>query len=213
MIESLEAFALGSQFPFTLILEDPAGHSFIEPLTTGAFQSDPQLTITYFERTLEQLHSMGYYEDQNENSDAAQDVSGALETKNKKKEESTNIKKTYAQIQINEKALPNQLRISGWDLNKSVEENLATVVSCKSKVLNNEEDLTLRFAVQCPNCLRNGFNNMCEIEIPGFRKCMIMAFVCDGCGSRSTDVKPMGAYGANGKKMDTSCVLPGGSQS
>lgn len=37
-------------------------------------------------------------------------------------------------------------------------------------------------------------------SLPGFRTCILMAFGCLGCGTRSNEVKASGAYGDKAKK-------------
>nr|SVE80747.1 EOG090X06TU [Daphnia magna] len=48
--------------PFTLIIDDPSGNSFVENL--NAPHVDPALTITHFERNKEQDHLVGIYEEE-----------------------------------------------------------------------------------------------------------------------------------------------------
>lgn len=197
-----------SQLPFTFVLEDPAGHSFIEPYATAVAGHDPQLVTTHFERTLKQLHDMGYY-----GAEESPDAEG-VETESKQTLQSRTVADSHS-AHIDTKQLPNQLRLAGWDLGLSVEENVARL-SANSKCAmardekpfgssaERDDDLALRFDVICPHCGKNGSNEMCQIMIPGFRQCLIMAFVCAYCGSRSNEVKPMGAYGAKAKRWTLS---------
>lgn len=56
-MDSLRAFADGKTFPFTIVLRDPLGNSFISaPL--GSFlppESDEKLTILDFERNYDEV--------------------------------------------------------------------------------------------------------------------------------------------------------------
>nr|XP_027193611.1 zinc finger protein ZPR1 homolog [Dermatophagoides pteronyssinus] len=49
---------------------------------------------------------------------------------------------------------------------------------------------------------------MMEIDIPGFRKCLIMSFLCDHCGYKSNEVKPTAQYGDKGAKwtLNVTCI-------
>lgn len=81
-------------------------------------------------------------------------------------------------------------------------------------VLDNSNDdddldvLNLSFKVDCPHCGQAGNNEMCQIDIPGFRKCIIMAFNCSGCGSRSNEVKAMGTFGSKGRRWTLKVTAP-----
>ncbi|XP_053992793.1 zinc finger protein ZPR1 homolog [Hylaeus volcanicus] len=105
--------------------------------------------------------------------------------------------------QLDLEHLPKQIQMEGWDLSKSVEENIQTFSRSGTAENNDGADdtkMAVHFSVDCPHCGHLGHNDMCEITIPGFRKCIIMAFVCDSCGSRSNEVKPTGAYSDKGRK-------------
>ncbi|KAK1442182.1 zinc finger protein [Babesia gibsoni] len=58
----------------------------------------------------------------------------------------------------------------------------------------------LSFVVDCPNCGNEGKNKICEVLVPGFGECVIMAFTCDFCGAKSNEIKPGGGYKDHGKK-------------
>lgn len=98
--------------------------------------------------------------------------------------------------------LPNQLISKGWDLGISIEENISRIrkEQDSNEHQNNINLEGISFDVDCPNCGKQGVNEMCEIDIPGFQHCMIMAFNCMNCGSRNNEVKAMSAYGEKAKK-------------
>ncbi|KAK2197317.1 bifunctional Zinc finger [Babesia duncani] len=56
------------------------------------------------------------------------------------------------------------------------------------------------FFVDCPHCGNQGKNKICEVVVPGFGKCVIMAFTCEICGAKSNEIKPGGGYKDYGKK-------------
>lgn len=62
------------------------------------------------------------------------------------------------------------------------------------------ESGTMEFEVPCHVCGRNGVNRMCTCTIPYFKEIIIMAFTCNACGARSTDVKVGGGFSEKAKK-------------
>lgn len=218
VIAKLETYASGSDLPFTFILDDPAGNSFIEPYSSGIGKRDPQIDITHFERTTEQLHSMGFYGADEAVAEATENGC-TLSEEDKMQTElhakaRPEIRRPATSSHIDTTQLPHRLSVAGWDLGLSVEENVARLAvknsatgaapvnsSSDTKQEDNcDDDIPLQFNVQCPHCGKDGVNEMCQITIPGFRKCLIMAFICNYCGSRSNEVKPMGAYGEKAKR-------------
>lgn len=185
VIQTLKDMAKGKGFPFELILDDPSGNSHIEILGISIAE-DSQLKVSYYERTKEQLNGMGFY--------AEGEIPQELTQQQQQQQKPSDHHKTAA---ISMDALPEKtLMAHGWDLSKSVEENIAAQAKT-----GDDEPEGISFQVGCPHCGRPGSQECCEIDIPGFRKCMIMAFKCEYCGSRSNEVKPMGAYGDQARKF------------
>ena len=81
-IQKLTDTLNGDKFPFELILDDPSGNSFIE--NPYAPQTDPNIKVSYFERTKEMAEQMGF---SLENQKLEQNQN------NKKKDEKTEQKK------------------------------------------------------------------------------------------------------------------------
>ncbi|KAG9397117.1 ZPR1 zinc-finger domain [Carpediemonas membranifera] len=52
----------------------------------------------------------------------------------------------------------------------------------------------------CPSCQTNGVNRMCITSIPHFKEVIIMAFKCDHCGFKSTEVKCGGEIADHGTR-------------
>ncbi|EPR63995.1 ZPR1 zinc finger domain-containing protein [Toxoplasma gondii GAB2-2007-GAL-DOM2] len=179
--------------PWTLILDDPSGNSYIEALpeekraSTGAKmpananpedfaaveggrERDFQLFVKHYERTKEQLHGMGFYEAQNEEKEGA-DIPAALREGSK----------------------PHV-----WDLSKPLPEGDAS--PAEGREGEEKEDYLFSLPVSCPHCGTEGSNNVCEIDVPGFRRCLIFSFLCQSCGGRHSEIKAAGAFGAVGRK-------------
>jgi len=56
-------------------------------------------------------------------------------------------------------------------------------------------------AAQCTSCgYEDAKQRFCEVDIPGFRRCLIMAFTCVRCGFKDSEVKPSGDIGDQGKR-------------
>lgn len=69
--------------------------------------------------------------------------------------------------------------------------------------LDDNEDVGkegFAFLVDCPNCGNEGHNKICEVLVPGFGECVIMAFTCEVCGAKSNEIKPGGGYKDHGKR-------------
>ena len=58
------------------------------------------------------------------------------------------------------------------------------------------ERSVLNFPQPCPQCFREGNVKMCQATIPFFKEIIIMAFVCDSCGFKSTEIKQGGGISA-----------------
>jgi len=157
------------------VLDDPAGNSFIESIGT----SDTRLSKTLYERTREQLQEMGY------NVPQANDTHTAA---------------TAAPPPPKHGAdLPDHLRAANWDFSKSIEDNIDKRRE-EEESGNIGRDEALFFEVDCHHCGTKGRQDMCAIDIPGFRECLVMAFNCPHCGVRNNEVKAAGAIGDKARR-------------
>ncbi|KAL8274954.1 hypothetical protein Esti_001154 [Eimeria stiedai] len=62
------------------------------------------------------------------------------------------------------------------------------------------KDEALLLPVECPHCGTSTTNKVCQVDIPGFRECLIFAFSCPSCGAKNSEIKAAGAYGAAGRR-------------
>ncbi|TRY52887.1 ZPR1-type Zinc finger containing protein [Cryptosporidium tyzzeri] len=177
IINNLKGYLEGKGLPFTIKLDDPSGNSFIQnPIAPLV---DHNMKRKLYDRTKEQLEEMGYYGVQNLKDDESQRISTY-----QPKKDNSNV--TFSKgADIPEHLIPHYI-----DLNKSIED--------QGELGSNED--RIKFDVPCPNCGNNGESDVCEIDIPGFRRCLIMAFVCNFCGIKTNELKPSGAYGELAKK-------------
>ena len=57
------------------------------------------------------------------------------------------------------------------------------------------------FPSPCPGCFTPGEVRMCQATIPFFKEIIIMAFSCDVCGHKSTEIKQGGGISAKASKI------------
>lgn len=72
------------------------------------------------------------------------------------------------------------------------------------QVLGDEEDVNksvMRFMTDCYSCGSQGFTQMCISSIPFFKEIIIMAFSCDKCGYKSTEIKTGGGIGPKARRI------------
>jgi zinc finger protein len=70
---------------------------------------------------------------------------------------------------------------------------------------NIGEDASIQFDVECHNCHHEGYMRMCTCSIPYFKEIIIMAFTCENCLTRSTEVKVGGAMSDKATKYTITC--------
>ena len=190
LIEKLSEVLEGKKFPFQFIMDDPSGNSFIE--NPYAPQSDPNIKVTYFDRTKEMIESMGYsYENQLEEMGKEKD----------KKEEINN----------NNSNKSNQVHPSYYDKKKDF-----TVYKTNSEISNKIIDFTkgidekdseeldkysMSFPTKCFVCGEDGFMRSCLCTIPYFKEIIIYCFKCEKCGYKTTEVKGGGGISEKGQKI------------
>jgi zinc finger protein len=59
----------------------------------------------------------------------------------------------------------------------------------------------LRISTECPACGKMGENRIHETNIPHFRDILLIAFTCEHCGFKSTEVKPSGHCAEKGQRI------------
>jgi zinc finger protein len=59
----------------------------------------------------------------------------------------------------------------------------------------------MRFPTPCSNCEGMGAVQMCTSSIPFFKEIIIMAFICDHCGYRNSEIKEGGGISDKAKKI------------
>jgi zinc finger protein len=59
----------------------------------------------------------------------------------------------------------------------------------------------LQFPATCPMCKAPGLQKMLDVKIPFFKEAIVMAFVCDECGFKNSEIKSGGAIAAKGRRL------------
>jgi zinc finger protein len=164
-----------SAFPFHIVIDDPAGNSFVE--NPNAPTADPNLHVKYYSRTAEQDAALGlapesgtYKDDKESNFTALMGKDGG----------------GFGQL----KATP-------------VEDGEAAVTSRTAGDVS-EADLDSGVVViptPCPHCFRDGESRTALTSIPHFKEVLIMAFTCKECGFRTNEVKGGGGVPTYGSEV------------
>ena len=66
----------------------------------------------------------------------------------------------------------------------------------------------MTFPSPCPSCFHPGMVKMCQATIPFFKEIIIMAYTCDVCGHRSSEIKQGGGISAKATKITFSVQQP-----
>ncbi|GIX66308.1 zinc finger protein [Babesia caballi] len=91
-----------------------------------------------------------------------------------------------------------QLKTMGYAVKDDFKKELDLTAPLDEATDVGQEGLSI--AADCPNCGCEGLNKICEVLVPGFGPCVIMAFTCDTCGAKSNEIKPGGGYKDRAKR-------------
>lgn len=164
-----------SAFPFHIVINDPAGNSFVE--NPMAPTTDPNLHVKYYNRTPEQDKSLGLEPETGVFKDDADSNFQALMGKNS----------------------------GGFGLVKASTAASADVPSMTTADFNNNDmDMDSGVVViptPCPHCFKEGESRTALTSIPHFKEVLIMAFNCKECGFRTNEVKGGGGVPTFGSEV------------
>ena len=190
----------GDKFPFELILDDPSGNSFIE--NPYAPQTDPNIKVSYFDRTKEMAEAMGF---SLENQKLEQN-----EIKEEKKEDKKEEKKGEKK---EEKINNAQVKMSYYNkkkdftVYKSNDKYSKMIIDFSEGIDDNNSDIdnkVIQFPTSCYCCNAPGVLRDCVCSIPYFKEIIISCFKCDNCGYKTTEVKGGGGISEKGTKYTLS---------
>ncbi|KAL5811839.1 hypothetical protein ACOSQ3_026789 [Xanthoceras sorbifolium] len=176
----LRACASGDS-PFTFILDDPAGNSFIE--NPYAPSPDPLLSIKFYERTPEQQALLGYLVDPSqlrESGDRASTEEASSASGQVKREPHGSVGAAAGHRAI-------------------AQSNSAEIADSLFRYSAPEEVMT--FPSTCGTCSAKCETRMFVTRIPYFQEVIVMASTCDACGYRNSELKPGGRVPEKGKKI------------
>ncbi|KAK2984081.1 hypothetical protein RJ640_028545 [Escallonia rubra] len=163
---------------FIFILDDPAGHGFIE--NPFAPSPDPSLKIKSYERTPEQQDLLGYVVGPSHLREEA--TTGGM----------NNVSDQITREQYGTVGAPAGRRVIAQGNSKKISDALFRYSA-------PEEVIT--FPSTCGACAARCETRMFATNIPYFQEVIVMASSCDGCGYRNSELKPGGCIPAKGKKV------------
>lgn len=172
----LRSYAAGES-PFTFILDDPAGNSFVD--NPFAPSSDPLLTIRFYERTREQQEALGFLADPSE---------ALAEENDLRAVERRNIPHGSVGAVAGRRAI--------------AQANPDQVAAALCRYSAPEEVDTLPST--CGACAAACVTRFFATKIPYFREVIVMATTCDLCGYRNSELKAGGEIPRKGKKITLS---------
>lgn len=156
---------------FVIILDDPAGNSFIE--NPHSPNVDPKLKREFYFRSATQDMSLGLQP----STEALKD--GKIDDANPAhKNVASGATKSSHSIEI---------EIAKKKKEEDSEENIG-----------RQEAIT--FPTECPHCGKQSQTDMCVTDIPHFKEVIIMSLVCEHCGYKSNEVKGGGGIPVFGTK-------------
>ena len=192
VIMELRQMASGDKAPFTVFVDDISGNSFIE--NPFAPSPDPFLKKTEYRRTVEQDLSLGLKEETAGRSD---EIKGQDDTGyDMLLEKATAARATHSE----ENGGDSTSDRSGTDGKK---------MKNTSNILEGDGEGTAKFGdgdsaalpTPCPNCNKIGEMRTAVTSIPHFKEILIMAFTCEHCGLRQSEVKGGGVVPTYGSEV------------
>ncbi|KAK3433754.1 zinc finger protein ZPR1 [Eucalyptus grandis] len=181
----LKACASGDS-PFTFILDDPAGNSFIENLFAPS--PDPSLTIKFYERTPEQQALLGYLVDPAQ----CREVGDGVTTE-----------QMQSVVPEPGRREPHGAVGAAAAHHAIAQSNSADIAEVMFRYSAPEEVMT--FPSTCGTCAAGCETRMFVTNIPYFQEVIVMASTCDACGYRNSELKPGGRIPEKGKQISL-CV-------
>lgn len=185
-LAKLKHYAAG-QMPFTFVLTDPAGNSFIENPYAPA--SDPLLSVHFYDRSPEEQEALGFLVDTSGSGQAYIDTG--------KEDDEFEEKHRYfpAGTEKFSHGAVGALQAQGAIAQGNSEE----VAAALFKYSAPEEVMT--FPSTCGACTAKCETRMFSTNIPYFKEVIVMASSCDICGYRNSELKPGGSIPAKGKRV------------
>ncbi|KAG0056743.1 nucleolar zinc-finger protein [Gryganskiella cystojenkinii] len=173
---------MDNKTPFTIILDDPAGNSYIESLS--APDLDDKLDLSVYMRTRAQERAMGLSVPEEVEAGEVTEITPVPMPKDQKE--------AHAQRQLWEAG------ITEADLEKERAEKKAAAGGVD---VPEELPEILSFPANCSSCGTPGDTKMHILDIPHFKEMIIMSTVCEHCGYKSNEVKAGGPVSEKGRRI------------
>ncbi|KAF9994163.1 nucleolar zinc-finger protein [Entomortierella chlamydospora] len=189
IIKKLQEF-IENKAPFTIILDDPAGNSYIESL--DAPKLDDKLELSVYMRTRAQERAMGLSVPDEDEAEKTEEAAAPVPMPRDQQIE-------HAQKQLWEAGLTEA------DLEKEREAKRQAAIEAgedPDKAVEEEElPEVLSFPANCSSCNAPSDTKMHILDIPHFKEVIIMSTTCDECGYKSNEVKAGGPVSEFGKRI------------
>ncbi|CAN0311607.1 unnamed protein product, partial [Ectocarpus sp. 8 AP-2014] len=169
---------MDSELPFTMVVDDPSGNSFVE--NPSAPNKDPALKTSHFTRTAQQDMSLGLQPSNEALAAGTVDASSAARPAPREMEGTAAL----------------MARIMSKSVGASEGDGKAGEEKEEGGSFMRRE--AVRLPDCCPACGAPGHSLTCLAEIPHFKEIVIMAFNCESCGFKSSEVKGGGAIPPKG---------------
>ena len=160
---------------FTIVVDDPAGNSYIE--NPNAPLEDPLLKITHYKRTDEQNFAIGLTTDSAPEEEALKEYQSSANTNNTTTTTNNNVDK------------------KNWHFGTK-----GTIIEDQLEKFDYKNEV-MQFPGNCSHCHAPCQTRMVVVEIPYFKEVVIMATTCDACGYKSNEVKGGGAIPDKGRRI------------
>jgi len=181
---------------FTLILDDPAGNSFIE--NPHAPTPDPGTVTEKYERTATQDMGLGLQPSKAAVEDGAIDDSNPTHKNVHNRGGATTA--GSKSVAIDTAALVGTKSNASIDTDTTNNDNNNADGNDRSLAnLGKQEALT--FPTDCASCYKPAETTMCVTDIPHFKEVIIMSLHCVHCGYKSNEVKGGGSIPKFGTKI------------
>ncbi|KAF9275148.1 hypothetical protein BGZ88_002523 [Linnemannia elongata] len=194
IIEKLQDCVDGKT-PFTVILDDPAGNSYIESL--DAPKLDAKLDLSVYMRTRAQERAMGLSVPEEEEGEVPEEVVTVPMPKDQQAEHS--------------KQQHWEAGLTAADKTVATEEKKEETKDQEDKKAESDSDCdeeddgvlpdVLSFPANCSSCNAPSDTKMHILDIPHFKEVIIMSTTCDECGYKSNEVKAGGPVSEFGKRI------------
>ena len=193
-IKKLSDTLNGDKFPFELILDDPSGNSFIE--NPYAPQTDPNIKVSYFDRTKEMAEAMGFSLENQKLEQNEIKEEKAEEKKEEKKDNKINNNDQVKMSYYNKK--------KDFTVYKSKDKYSKMIIDFSEGIDDNNSNIdnkVIQFPASCYCCNAPGVLRDCVCSIPYFKEIIISCFKCDVCGYKTTEVKGGGGISEKGTRF------------